>query len=312
MGLRQMSLEYTPEAFVRSARKGDMTAVNLFLAAGMDSDATDKEGNTPLMYEAARGYTPVLDALLKAGADVNKKDREGRTALCWAASAGKTDSLRVLLDSGADVPAINEAFILAACAGKLEALRVLVGRGAEVNRVGSHALRCAVASTYPRVTEEERNGTVQFIVDLGINVNEENGIGWTALISATERGYASIVRTLLNRGADVNGVCDWPGFGDGGLTALMIAVLRGDTEIVQALLDEGANVNAKTASQRRTPLMAAVSSGSTEVVGALLARGANINEKDLHGKTALTLARENLEGERRAEIVRMLRKDDHD
>ena len=42
MGLSQMSLEYTPEIFVRSARKGDMTAVNLFLAAGMDSNATDK------------------------------------------------------------------------------------------------------------------------------------------------------------------------------------------------------------------------------------------------------------------------------
>jgi hypothetical protein len=34
--LSQMSLEYTPEAFVGSAEKGDMAAVKLFLAAGMD------------------------------------------------------------------------------------------------------------------------------------------------------------------------------------------------------------------------------------------------------------------------------------
>ena len=309
MGLSQMSLEYAPEIFVRSARKGDMTAVNLFLAAGMDSNATDKEGNTALMYEVPKGHTPILDVLLKARADVNKKNRGGRTALSWAASAGKTDSLRILLDNGADATAINEALISAACVGQLEVLRILFARGADVNKVGSKALKCAVASTYPGVTEEARNATVRFILDLGVDVDEENEIGWTALVSATERGYASVVRTLLNKGADVDAACDCPGFG-GGWTALMIAALRGNTGIVQALLDKGANVNAKTASQSRTPLMIAALSGSTEVVGALLAGGANINAKDLNGKTALELARESPEGERRAQILRILGKAD--
>jgi serine/threonine-protein phosphatase 6 regulatory ankyrin repeat subunit B len=164
-----------------------------------------------------------------------------------------------------------------------------------------------VASTYPGVTEEARNDTVRFILDLGIDVNEDNEIGWTALVSATERGYASIVRTLLNGGADVDAECDCPAFGGGGWTALMIAALRGNTGIVEALLDKGANVNAKSASKSRTPLMVAALSGSTEVVGALLARGANIDEKDLNGKTALELARESLKGDRRAGILRMLR-----
>ena len=307
MGLSQMSLEYTPEAFVRSAEKGDITAVNLFLAAGMDANATDKEGNTALMCEAAKGHTPMLDALLKAKADVNKKNRGGSTALSWAASAGKTDSLRILLDKGANVEAINEAFISAACMGQLEVLRILFDRGADVNKVGSNALRCAAASTVVGVTEEERNDTVSFILDLGTDVNEQNENGWTALLSATDRGRASVVRTLLNRGADVNAACDCPGFHGGGWTPLMIAALRGHTGIVRTLLDKGADVNAKSANKGRTPLMVGVLGGSTHVVRALLEQGADINEKDSSGKTALELAEEKLEGERRAKILQMLR-----
>jgi ankyrin repeat protein len=307
MGLSQMSLEYTPEAFVRSAEKGDIRAVNLFLAAGMDANATDKEGDTALMYEAAKGHTPILDALLKAKADVNKKNRGDSTALSWAASAGKTDSLRILLDKGADAEAINKAFISAACMGRVEVLRILFDRGADVNKVGSNALRCAVASTRVGVTEEERNDTVSFILDLGTDVNEQNENGWTALLSATDRGYAAVVRTLLNRGADVNAACDCPGFQGGGWTPLMIAALRGHTGIVQALLDKGADVNAKSATSGGTPLMAAVLGGSTDIVRVLLERGADINQKDSEGKRAVVLAEELLKSERRAEIVQMLR-----
>jgi ankyrin repeat protein len=307
MGLSQMSLEYTTEAFVRSAEKGDITAVDLFLAAGMDANVTDKEGNTALMYEAAKGHTPILDALLKAQADVNKKNMGGRTALSWAASAGQTDSLRILLDKGANAEAINEAFISAACMGQLEVLRILFDRGADVNKVGSNALRCAAASTRVGVTEEERNDTVSFILDLGSDVNAQNEDGWTALLSATERGLESVVRTLLNRGADVNAACDCPGFRGGGWSPLTIAALRGHTGIVRALLDKGADVNAKSGDQGRTPLIVAVLGGYTDIVRALLERGADINEKDNSGKTALELAEERLQGERGAKILQMLK-----
>ena len=307
MGLSQMSLEYTSEAFVRSAEKGDMTAVSLFLAAGMDPNVRDEEGNTALMRGAAKGHTQILDALLKAKADVNKKNRGGRTALSWAASAGKIDSLRILLDKGADAAAINEAFVSAACVGQVEVLRILFDRGADVNKVGSNALKCAVASTYVGVTEEARKDTVGFILDLGTGVNERNEIGWTALLSATERGYASIVRTLLTRGADVNVVCDCPGFHGRGWTPLMIAALRGHIGIVRALLDKGADVNAKSVDQGRTPLIVAVLGGSTDIVRALLDRGADVNDKDLSGTTALEFAEEGLEGETRASMLQVLR-----
>jgi hypothetical protein len=38
--LSRMSLHYTPADFVRSAKTGDLTAVRLYLTAGMDPNAT--------------------------------------------------------------------------------------------------------------------------------------------------------------------------------------------------------------------------------------------------------------------------------
>lgn len=345
MELGQMSLEYTPEVFVGSAKKGDIAVVNLFLAAGMDPNVTDKNGNTALMYEASKGHTEILDLLLKANADVNKENRGGATALSWAATAGKIDSLRILLDKGADAEAINKAFVSAACHGQVEVLQILFDKGAEVDKVGPDALRCAAGSTYVGVTEEEANGAVSFLLDIGVHVNEKSEDGWTALLKAMHRGRISVVRTLLDGGADVNVACDCPGFLGGGWTALMVAAREGHTEIVRALLEKGADVNHKN-NKGETALMQAASRGRTEIVGVLLDKGADVNAqgvikrrsalmmavlgmagsrisndvvrvlleygadinmKDVDGKTAIELAEEELEGKRRAEIIRLLK-----
>ncbi len=46
--LSRLSLPYTANAFVQAARQGDMHAVKLFLAAGMDSNVKDDEKATAL------------------------------------------------------------------------------------------------------------------------------------------------------------------------------------------------------------------------------------------------------------------------
>lgn len=314
MKLSQMSLDYTPEAFLRSAKMNDIVAVKLFLAAGINPNVTDEKGNTALMFEAAKGRTAILDVLLKANTDVNKKGEEGGTALSWAAKCGKTDSLRILLDKGADAEAINSAFIDAAGHGQLEVLRILLDKGVEVDKVGSHALCNAAGMLILGMTEEKVNDTVSFLLDIGVHANEKSKDGLTALLIATQKGRISVVQTLLDRGAEVNTVCDCRGTLSGGCTALMVAVYGGHTEIVRALLEKGADVNAQGTFERRTVLMMALLGigvngyrKSVEVVGVLLEYGADINMQDGSGKTAIQLAQEELKGERRAEIIRLLK-----
>ena len=273
--LSRIPLEYTPDAFVESAEKGDAFAVKLFLAAGIDPNATDEEGNTAMMYaararsaddlyaanekvSAARArYAEIIKALLKAKADVNEKNRGGGTALSWAAAWRNIDTVRVLLDNGADVEAINATFFDAAEDGQTDILRVLRDRGADVHKVGSGALRSAAGSGSGRVTDEQLSDTVRFLLDLGADVNASDKEGWTPLLLAAERGHPSVARILLDRGANVNAKCDCSGWLDGGWTALMIAIIQRHDEVVRLLLDKGAEVNAKNGNTGETALMVA-------------------------------------------------------
>lgn len=60
----------------------------------------------------------------------------------------------------------------------------------------------------------------------------------TALMLASENGYAKVVRLLLEAGADINAAKF------DGATALMLASQIGNTEVVRILLNHGAKVNA--------------------------------------------------------------------
>ena len=58
--------------------------VNALLNAGADIEARDKNGLTPLYYAE---FTEVVNALLNAGADIEARDKKGGTPLCYAKSA---------------------------------------------------------------------------------------------------------------------------------------------------------------------------------------------------------------------------------
>jgi ankyrin repeat protein len=105
----------------------------------------------------------------------------------------------------------------------------------------------------------------------GDAVKQRGPNGATPLMYAALYGDASLVRTLLDRGADPN-VAD-----DGGATALMWAVP--DLDKSKLLIDRGADVSARS-SDGRTPLMIAAGVPSAEPVARLLIeRGAKVTAR---------------------------------
>lgn len=108
------------------------------------------------------------------------------------------------------------------------------------------------------------------------------------LMLALSRHHASVVRVLIDRGADVNfhhTIHD--------RTPLETAILSApsdDLSLIELLLDRGADVNLK-GYKSRTPLFTAVSYGEPATIALLLARGADVNARDCEGRTALKLAR---------------------
>ena len=89
-----------------AARTGNIEAVKQHLAAGVDVNAKDKYGESPLLFAATFGHKEIAELLIANGADVNTKiDKIGMTPLHIATGQGYKEIVELLIAKGADVNA---------------------------------------------------------------------------------------------------------------------------------------------------------------------------------------------------------------
>jgi ankyrin repeat protein len=144
----------------------------------------------------------------------------------------------------------------------------------------------SAAAGRPAVIEAVRKGdreTLRSLLQKGANVNEAEADGATALHWASYRDDLQSADALLKAGAKVNAANDL------GATPLWTASQNGSEAMVKRLLDAGANPNLALLSGE-TSLMVAARTGSARVVQLLLAKGANINAAGTRKQTALMWA----------------------
>ena len=287
---------WTTSAFQQGATQATLVAC---LAAGLDVDAGDEWGRTPLHRAAREGDTAIVRVLVEAGANVNAGDWEGTTPLHAAARSDST-IVRVLLNAAADIGARNDrgetplhhasrgADPNAANETPLHewtyrgpdsaVVALLVEAGADVNartHSGSTPLHGASSGRGPNP------GIVAMLLAAGADVNARDWKG------ATPVWYGSreeIVNLLLAAGADVNAVDLW------GRTPLHAN--PNDSRRVVMLLAAGADVDAVDL-MGRTPLHEAAQGGRASAIATLVAAGAGVNARDAMGNTPLHAARSN-------------------
>jgi len=136
---------------------------------------------------------------------------------------------------------------------------------------------------------------VRLLIEAGVDVNEKNNQGSTALIEASWAGEAEVALTLLNVNADVNMLSSSM------LTALSAASNQKKESVSLLLLTHGANPNIVD-QNGSSLLMHAAWQGNLTMLKELLARGANPNYKSPEGFTALKAAASN----RNTDVVRAL------
>jgi hypothetical protein len=90
--IMQMGIEYTEKQFATSAGAGDMTAVKLFLDAGMDVNAG---GGAALGLSAGRGQVEMVKFLLSKGA------KPTANSLQFARTRGHREIEKILIEAGA-------------------------------------------------------------------------------------------------------------------------------------------------------------------------------------------------------------------
>jgi len=126
------------------------------------------EPDTPLQAAAAHNDVAALAGLLNKGADPNEIGAHGITPIAAAARAGALESIRYLAAHGADL-----------------------NRGSGVN--GWTPIMHAIHKHQP--------GSVRALLDAGADINARASNDATALMLASQSGYAEGVKLLLSRGA---------------------------------------------------------------------------------------------------------------
>ena len=90
-------------ALFRATREGNTDMVRSLLSApGVDVNATDETGSTPLIEAARFGHDNICRMLIAAGANLKAKDKDGKTALQLAIQGNHDEVVRVLRQAGAN------------------------------------------------------------------------------------------------------------------------------------------------------------------------------------------------------------------
>lgn len=137
---------------------------------------------------------------------------------------------------------------------------------------------------------------VKALLQQGVNVNERDSLGGTALHDAAWAGDLKMAELLLDSKADPN-----LAHLEGGSTPLHYAVITNHPELVELLLARGAKLKTMSASGA-TALHLAANRGFVNIVVLLLAKGFEVDTPDAKGSTALDEAA--WKGE--AEVVKLL------
>jgi ankyrin repeat protein len=158
---------------------------------------------------------------------------------------------------------------LAAAFGTREAVSVLVEAGADVKAQSSGSGLTALHVAW------RDESVVRLLLDRGADVNAKTLLGATPLqVASSANGTEAVVSLLLAKGAD-------PDAAEArGVTPLIAAAGVGNTAVAKLLLEHGANVNAYAAGigqKTVTPLMGAAHNGDVELTRLLLARKPDVN-----------------------------------
>ncbi|RNJ59936.1 hypothetical protein D7B24_000653 [Verticillium nonalfalfae] len=296
--LFEMNIALTPRALTfllaMVASGGPLSAMQQLVCLGGASMVVECSSHDAdnLLHLAAVNEDPTMAGyMLELGIDLNAQNTDGESPLHVAASFGTRAQVELLLDRGADTSLLTlrgrTVFHLALLNPKLRPCKALLARLFATDASQHIADRDGVLPIHLAAAQGWL-ATVEWLIEIGADIFSRDNQGRTPLhTAAASMGIDStaVVRFLVDKGLEVEDA------DEGGMTPLhhvlySYDVLHKDAfdpEVSLAnaryLLQRGANVNAKDL-EGTTPLHLAAWRGNSAVVKLLLKSGADVEARN--------------------------------
>lgn len=210
---RVEAADQSTSEFFAAVKQADRAAVRELLAKDPSiSNVAESDGTTPLHVAAHDDDVQMAALLLDAGAKADVSNRYGATPLWLAARNGSAAMIELLVKAGAtpNTSTVGELPLHAAArSGRPEAVESLLKAGATVDAVEAERGQTALM----HAAAENYPTVVRVLLESGANARARTPGGWTAILFAARAGAHEIVRDLLKAGADVNDALQIPGAG---------------------------------------------------------------------------------------------------
>lgn len=280
-----------------SAKEGHADAAKKLVEVGVDIDAADPRGWTPLMYAAANEQPKVVAEFLELGADPNVTSQDGLTALHMAVASNSKKIVESLVQAAADpnVPDKkgNTPLLLAVAADSSELVELLIAAGADPNLIPVADPNAVCVTNVPPLgvaIQKKANKTVEALIQAGADANATLSDGTTMLMLAVnqpDKKSEELVHTVVDGGAKIDAK------NESGVTAFDIArsiewdavekYLAGLSPASATAKPTGANNAPKPTAEN---VLGAIAKGDKELVSRLVhAPGFDPNATDSSGWT---------------------------
>ena len=229
----------------------EMPLIAYFCERGAQVDTVDRLGQTALFYAIANQRMSSIDALIRCGANLNHRCHATMTPLYVAAQKGNLEIIQFLCNKGARV---DEASVVRSVRyGHIGVLQEFLERDGSLESADknghsllhyavqfNHLTLCVYLLEFLNVNCTSRNQVTPLmlapslaiwnrLLNEGALVNRGDINGWTALHYAVHHRRPTIVKALLENGADKSRLTH------SGMSAFDLAIVKEFHELVQLL-----------------------------------------------------------------------------
>lgn len=268
-------------ALHRAAANGQLSITKQLIARGAIVNATNKRKETPLFLAAVSGQYKILQFLLKNSAKTTLLTANKSSALSVAIRNQHTKSATLLLNKPLDEQSRKQALLIA-IENKMESVAIELSKGNPLLSKADDKQRTVLwlateAGLRKLVATLLRDGKIVKTID------QIDKLGYTALARATLGNHRSIVKMLIDHGANTRTVTQE------GNTLLMLAVISGHVKLSEYYIRTDADIDHRNLAGD-TAVMLAAANGQNDVIELLLKVGADLQRRNHDDLNAYQIA----------------------